>query len=55
MRLAKKGDPAGRLIYTLDGGAEYFPRWAGVTKERQDEWRSLIVATGDTVSDTLGS
>jgi len=55
MRLAKKGDPKGRVIYTLGGGAQYNPDWVDAAKEQQDEWRALITAAADAVSDTLGS
>jgi len=37
MLLAKKGDPAGRMIYALGGGAQYYPDWADAAKGQQDE------------------
>jgi hypothetical protein len=43
------------MIYTLGGGGQYYHRWAGATKEVQDEWRAIIIVADDAVRDIVGS
>ncbi len=55
MELAEKGDPKGRVIYALGGGAQYHARWKAANKGQRDSWRTVIIAAAAEVRDIVGS
>jgi hypothetical protein len=55
MELAEKGDPKGRVIYALGGGAQYHARWKAANKGQRDSWRTVIIAAAAAARGLVGS